>query len=183
MAATGITTSPEEGGTIEHAQACANQESPKTAKSYDRTVLRTANPGTISMSWPRRECKNWKEFNEFVEPVTNYPPSGYGTIFRGQACLEWPLKHSLSRKLPMSMDEESRIDTEKAAMTRFKQQGHLLIGPSSLPKPDDLLGWWAVMQHMSIKRRFSVLIMPNTSKRTAFRIFFSLSISLSRIKE
>jgi len=99
------------------------------------------------MSWPRRECKNWKDFNEFIEPVTNYPPSGFGTIFRGQACSEWPLKHSLSRKLSSSVDEESRIHIEKEAMTRFQQQGHSLIGATLLPKPDDLLGWWAVMQH------------------------------------
>ena len=35
--ATGITTYLEGGGTIEHAQAIANHESPKTTKLYDRT--------------------------------------------------------------------------------------------------------------------------------------------------
>jgi len=99
------------------------------------------------MSWPRRECKNWKEFDEIIEPLTNYAPSGYGTIFRGQACADWPLVHSLSRKLAPSMDEESRIDIEQAAMTQFQQQGHLLLGSGSPPKPDDLHGWWAYMQH------------------------------------
>jgi len=35
--ATGITAYLENGGTIEHAQAIANHESPKTTKLYDRT--------------------------------------------------------------------------------------------------------------------------------------------------
>ena len=35
--ATGITAYLEDGGTIEHAQAIANHESPKTTKLYDRT--------------------------------------------------------------------------------------------------------------------------------------------------
>jgi integrase/recombinase XerD len=35
--ATGITAYLEGGGTIEHAQAIANHESPKTTKLYDRT--------------------------------------------------------------------------------------------------------------------------------------------------
>jgi hypothetical protein len=105
------------------------------------------------MSWPRRECKNWKEFNELVGPVTNYAPSGYGTLFRGQACSEWPLKHSLSRKLSSSMDAESRIDAEMEAMKRFQQQAYLLIGPSLLSERDDLLGWWAAMQHYGAPTR------------------------------
>jgi hypothetical protein len=79
--------------------------------------------------------------------LTNYAPSGYGTIFRGQACSDWPLQHSLSRKLGPSMDEEARIEIERAAMTQFQQQGHLHLGPGSPPKPDDLHGWWAFMQH------------------------------------
>jgi hypothetical protein len=99
------------------------------------------------MTWPRRECKNWKEFDDIIEPLTNYAPSGYGTIFRGQACSDWPLQHSLSRKLGPSMDEEARIEIERAAMTQFQQQGHLHLGPGSPPKPDDLHGWWAFMQH------------------------------------
>ena len=99
------------------------------------------------MSWPSRECKNWNEFNELIEPVTNYPPSGFGTIFRGQACCDWPLKHSLARKLFPSMDETWRVHIEKEATQKFQQHGHLLIGPASLPEPDDLLAWWAVMQH------------------------------------
>jgi integrase/recombinase XerD len=35
--ATGITTYLENGGTLEHAQAIANHESPRTTKLYDRT--------------------------------------------------------------------------------------------------------------------------------------------------
>jgi site-specific recombinase XerD len=35
--ATGITTYLENGGTIEHAQAIAAHESPRTTKLYDRT--------------------------------------------------------------------------------------------------------------------------------------------------
>jgi integrase len=35
--ATGITAYLENGGTIEHAQAIANHESPRTTKLYDRT--------------------------------------------------------------------------------------------------------------------------------------------------
>lgn len=35
--ATGITTYPQNGGTIEHAQQIANHESPRTTKLYDRT--------------------------------------------------------------------------------------------------------------------------------------------------
>jgi len=35
--ATGITTYPQNGGTLEHAQTIANHESPRTTKLYDRT--------------------------------------------------------------------------------------------------------------------------------------------------
>jgi integrase/recombinase XerD len=35
--ATGITTYLQDGGTLEHAQAIANHESPRTTKLYDRT--------------------------------------------------------------------------------------------------------------------------------------------------
>jgi hypothetical protein len=35
--ATGITTYLQNGGTLEHAQAIANHESPRTIKLYDRT--------------------------------------------------------------------------------------------------------------------------------------------------
>ena len=35
--ATGITTYLQNGGTLEHAQAIANHESPRTTKLYDRT--------------------------------------------------------------------------------------------------------------------------------------------------
>ena len=41
-AATGITTYLQNGGTIEHAQQIANQESPPTTKLCDRTAMRLA---------------------------------------------------------------------------------------------------------------------------------------------
>jgi hypothetical protein len=99
------------------------------------------------MIWPTSECKDWTAFNAFTDSLIDYPPSGFGFLFRGQACSDWPLKHSLSRKMAPCLDEQDQIEIEKKALQRFQEQAQLLIEPGLLPKRDDLPGWWSIMQH------------------------------------
>lgn len=105
------------------------------------------------MSWPTIECKDRTAFNSVADGLIDYPPSGFGFLFRGQACVEWPLKHSLSRKTLPSLDEEDHIEIEKKALKWFQERAHLLIEPGLLPKRDDLPGWWSIMQHHSAPTR------------------------------
>jgi hypothetical protein len=67
------------------------------------------------MGWPTSECKDWAAFNAFTDSLIDYPPSGFGFLFRGQAYSDWPLKHSLSRRMPPLLDEEDHIEIEKKA--------------------------------------------------------------------
>ena len=99
------------------------------------------------MSWPTRECKDWSEFSVLADSLIDYPPSGNGFLFRGQPSCNWPLKHSLSRKLLPCLDEEDHIAIESKALARFQEQAHLQIEASLLPKRDDLPRWWAILQH------------------------------------
>lgn len=99
------------------------------------------------MNWPMQECKDWTAFNAFVDSSLDYAPSGYGVLLRGHACSDWPLKHSLSRRLSAKLDEEGCVHIEQELLKRFQAQGHLQIAATLIPERDDLLGWWAVMQH------------------------------------
>ena len=105
------------------------------------------------MVWPTSECKDWTAFNAFIDSLIDYPPSGFGFLFRGQGCSDWLLKHSLSRKMPPCLDEQDHIEIEKKALQRFQEQAQLLIDPGLLPKRDDLPGWWSIMQHYGAPTR------------------------------
>lgn len=105
------------------------------------------------MCWPTQGCSGWKEFNAFADSLIDYPPAGYDFLFRGQPCCDWPLTHSLSRKLLPPLDEEDHIAIENKALQGFQERAHLLLDPCVLPKRDDLPRWWSIMQHHSAPTR------------------------------
>ena len=43
------------------------------------------------MVWPTSECKDWTAFNAFIDSLIDYPPLGFGFLFRGQGCADWLL--------------------------------------------------------------------------------------------
>jgi len=79
--------------------------------------------------------------------MTDHRPSEYGMLFRGQSVAEWPLKHSFARGLPPIIDEEAAIFIEKQALKKFQEQAHLLLNTGFIPHKNDLINWWALMQH------------------------------------
>jgi FRG domain len=106
------------------------------------------------MPWTPMPCNSWDDFRSLVDPMIDHRPSDDGMLFRGQSVASWPLKHSLSRSLPPTIDEEAAIFIEQQALKRFQVQAHLLLDTGFIPEKKDLPSWWALMQHHHAPTRF-----------------------------
>ena len=69
-------------------------------------------------------------------------------IYRGQRNAKWGLTPSLSREWGDILDREDEIlEAEKTLLQEFKTAAHLYLDTRLIPTDNQLMGWWATMQH------------------------------------
>jgi hypothetical protein len=103
---------------------------------------------TESYLWPNRTIESWEDFLDLAaRSQPSMSPFGTDYLLRGHADETWPLRSSLLRLLGSGVTAEEALATEGKLLDIFKAQSHLHLRGYPLPGDDDLLAWWALMQH------------------------------------
>ncbi len=105
------------------------------------------------MTWPQKTIQYWSEFTQFVDALVPRSVLLDRFLCRGQADEAWSLEDSITRIMAGGANTANAIAIEKAALREFMSQAHLYINSSDLPQLNDLLAWWALMQHYGAPTR------------------------------
>jgi hypothetical protein len=98
--------------------------------------------------WPGTEIANWGSFGIAIDELMGAGHPRRTVLFRGQP-RAWPLRPTLLRVLPQTVDQASVLKAEVEALNHFRSQAHLhdpTQATMSAQSPK-LLYWWAWMQH------------------------------------
>jgi hypothetical protein len=107
------------------------------------------------LGWCEERVDNWPRFTELLDEIVK-PIKGqrHHFFYRGQACRSWRLASSLFRQIESKKGDLQRsFEIERDAKAEFESQLHLHMNPAGLPKPNDWLGWWSLMQHYGAPTR------------------------------
>ena len=93
------------------------------------------------------EITDWHQFSQEVKDL------GYKSwIFRGHSFVQWRLVCTLWRELKtLLIPETSFLAREKELLDTFKSCAHHYL--SHLPKDEETLEWWSLMQHFGAPTR------------------------------
>ncbi len=103
------------------------------------------------------DCPDWprirEHFDQLPKPGRARGDEGEiwsnGWIFRGQKRESYLLEPTIEREWP----HDDWNETEYKALQEFQSKARLHMDAAQLPKPDDKLGWLAIMQHYGAPTR------------------------------
>ena len=98
--------------------------------------------------------KDWPHFLKAIEQLDIGPAGRAPFLYRGQARASWDLSPSLLRLFsgsPITSAEALSIETD--LLGKFTEQAHLHLPQVQLPRANDLLANWALMQHYGAPTR------------------------------
>lgn len=104
-------------------------------------------------SWPTEKLMGWGHFEEIIGRIYPTEPTRPSIYYRGQSSAKWSLKPSICRQFPETFDAGKADWVEIQAVEQFQRRAHLAINPTILPKPYDIPGWLALMQHYGAPTR------------------------------
>lgn len=97
--------------------------------------------------------ENWTHFLGIAENLDVGPAGLAHYLFRGQSKASWDLSPSLLRQFPDSITPGEALGIEDRLLLSFSEQVHLHLPEVHLPKANDLIGSWALMQHYGAPTR------------------------------
>lgn len=105
--------------------------------------------------WHEEVVGDWSQFTELLDKiVTPLPDQRHHFFYRGQVCKDWRLESSIFRQLKNKKNDLPRcFEIEQDSKKEFESQLHLHMDPAGLPKTNDWLEWWALMQHYDAPTR------------------------------
>lgn len=106
--------------------------------------------------WQEYPVRSWPEFTELIDKITiRIDSQRHHFVYRGQVnSSKWNLMPSICRQLKCKENELSRcFEIERDSIKEFQSQVHLYLNSSMLPRRDELLEWWMLMQHYGAPTR------------------------------
>lgn len=99
------------------------------------------------MPWPEIRLSSWDHFVAVVSHLEYGPIATFPYLYRGQSQSIWTLEPSLIRELPRTIAESEAEQIEEDCRRLFAERVHLHIPAEGVPKANEQLDWWALMQH------------------------------------
>jgi hypothetical protein len=126
------------------------------AKNHRRRFTDT---GSTREPWKNVVLAGWeaitKAFESFPKPKLRVDEEGSWTqemwVFRGQKDESYPLQPSIEREAGLSVPWAAL--EFKILQEEFQPKARMHMDPSSLPAPEDVLSWLALMQHYGVPTR------------------------------
>jgi len=105
------------------------------------------------MPWPTETLKSWQEFEESLGGKDLGNPLKLRYLHRGQSNSAWSLRTALGRTLKAGISVADALAIERDLVRIFRSQAHIHLRSEFLPRGDDVLEWWQVMQHYGAPTR------------------------------
>jgi hypothetical protein len=106
------------------------------------------------MAWPTSRVDTWQQFEDFFRKLAiSSSALSTGFLYRGQSDNSWQLQAVLSRTFKAGITDQEAKNIEGELIGIFRSQAHIYLRPDYLPKTDNQIEWWQIMQHYSAPTR------------------------------